>query len=77
MANKNRSERIMERLEKLRSSEKKILGNLSEPERAAFLFIHDEPEISAQQNAVNAIRNREKMGINVSGVKNKMLKMAK
>ncbi|MBP4081867.1 peptidyl-tRNA hydrolase [Aeromonas sp. MrichA-1] len=77
MANKNRSERIMERLEKLRSSEKKILGNLSEPERAAFLFIHNEPEISAQQNAVNAIRNREKMGINVSGVKNKMLKMAK
>ncbi|PTH78897.1 peptidyl-tRNA hydrolase [Aeromonas veronii] len=77
MANKNRSERIMERLEKLRNSEKKILGNLSEPERAAFLFIHDEPEISAQQNAVNAIRNREKMGINVSGVKNKMLKMAK
>jgi len=77
MANKKRSERIMERLEKIRNSEKKFLGDLSGPEKAAFLFFHDEPEISAQQNVVDAIRNREKMGVNVSGVKNKMIQMAK
>lgn len=46
----------MERLEKLRGSVKKILGDLSEQEKAAFLLIHDEPEISAQQNISDEIQ---------------------